>query len=170
MPLPTITAAPSFSRPTETHSRRGRTRSSSPGTVSWRALFRRGPFFPGCWQSLGCLTGPSSPSSPSTGLSVLGSWTSSSCRWLLQCLSARPDLLFLPWSSHRYPGLHRLALYAWRLSSASPGRLVSPRRWLRRLSWRPVLHRTPPTSSSGRFTGHDAALRVTPSRGHPSPG
>ena len=36
--------------------------------------------------SLGCLTGRSSPSSPSTGLSVLGSWTSSSCRWLLQCL------------------------------------------------------------------------------------
>ena len=35
---------------------------------------------------LGCLTGPSSPSSPSSGLSVLGSWTSSSCRWLLQCL------------------------------------------------------------------------------------
>ena len=30
-------------------SRRGRTRSSSPGTVSWRTLFRRGPFFPGCW-------------------------------------------------------------------------------------------------------------------------
>ena len=28
---------------------------------------------PGCWRSLGCLTGPSSPSSPSTGLSVLGS-------------------------------------------------------------------------------------------------
>ena len=41
---------------------------------------------PGCWRSLGCLTGPSSPSSPSTGLSVLGSWPSSSCRWLLQCL------------------------------------------------------------------------------------
>ena len=45
-----------FSRPTETLSWRGRTRSSSPGTVSWRALFRRGPFFPGCWRSLGCLT------------------------------------------------------------------------------------------------------------------
>ena len=75
-----------FSCPTETLSRRGRTRSSSPGTVFWRALFRRGPFFPGCWRSLGCLTGPSSPS---TGLSVLGSWTSSSCRWLLQCLFQR---------------------------------------------------------------------------------
>ena len=57
-----------------------------PGVFSWRALFRRGPFFPGCWRNLGCLTGPSSPSSPSTGLSVLGSWTSSSCRRLLQCL------------------------------------------------------------------------------------
>ena len=85
-------------------------------------------------------------------------------------LSACPDLLFLPRSRHRYPGLHRLALYAWRLSSTSPGRLVSPRRWLRRLRWRAVLHRAPPTSSSGRFTGHGAALRVTPSRSHPSPG
>ena len=78
-----------FSRPTETLSRRGRTHSFSPGTVSWRALFRRGPFFPGCWRSLGCLTGPSSPSLPSSGLSVLGSWTSSSCLWLLQCLFQR---------------------------------------------------------------------------------
>ena len=78
-----------FSRPTETLSRRGRMRSSSPGTVSWHALFRRGPFIPGCWRSLECLTGPSSPSSPSTGLSVLGSRTSSSCRWLLQCLFQR---------------------------------------------------------------------------------
>ena len=42
-------------------------------------------------------------------------------------LSARPDLLFQPWSRRRYPGLHRLALHAWRLSSDSPGRLVSPR-------------------------------------------
>ena len=41
-------------------------------------------------------------------------------------LSARPDLLFLPRSRRRYPGPHRLALHAWRLSSASPGRLVSP--------------------------------------------
>ena len=70
--------------PYETLSRRGRTRSSSPGTVSWRTLFRRGPFFPRCWRSFGCLTGPSSSSSPLTGLSVHGSWTSSSCRWLLQ--------------------------------------------------------------------------------------
>ena len=43
-------------------------------------------------------------------------------------LSACPDLLFQPQSCRRYPGLHRLALHAWRLSSASPGRLVSPRR------------------------------------------
>ena len=85
-------------------------------------------------------------------------------------LSARPDLLFQPRSRRRYPGLHRLALYAWRLSSAPPGRLVSPRRWLRRLRWRAVHHCAPPTSSSGRFTGHGAALRATPSRGHPSPG
>ena len=42
-------------------------------------------------------------------------------------LSARPDLLFQPRSRRRYPGLHRLALHAWRLSSDSPGRLVSPR-------------------------------------------
>ena len=78
MPLPTITAAPFISCPTETLSQQGRPRSSSPGKVSWRMLFRCGPFFPRCWRSLGCLTGPSSPSSPSTGLSVLGSWTSSS--------------------------------------------------------------------------------------------
>ena len=43
-------------------------------------------------------------------------------------LPARPDLLFQPRSRRRYPGLHRLALHAWRLSSNSPGRLVSPRR------------------------------------------
>ena len=43
-------------------------------------------------------------------------------------LSARPDLLFQPQSRRRYPGLHRLALHAWRLSSDSPERLVSPRR------------------------------------------
>ena len=43
-------------------------------------------------------------------------------------LSACPDLLIQPRSRRRYPGLHRLALHAWRLSSASPGRLVSPRR------------------------------------------
>ena len=43
-------------------------------------------------------------------------------------LSARPDLLFQPRSRRRYPGLPRLALHAWRLSSDSPGRLVSPRR------------------------------------------
>ena len=36
-------------------------------------------------------------------------------------LSARPDLLFKPRSHQRYPGLHRLALHAWRLSSDSPG-------------------------------------------------
>ena len=59
---------------------------SSPGTVSWRTLFRRGPFFPRCWRSFGCLT---DPSPPLTGLSVHGSWTSSSCRWLLQWLFLR---------------------------------------------------------------------------------
>ena len=84
-------------------------------------------------------------------------------------LSASPDLLFQPRSRRSYPGLRRLALHAWRLSSASTGRLVSPRRWLRRLRWRAVHHRAPPTSSSGRFTGHGAALRATPSCGHPSP-
>ena len=40
--------------------------------------------------------------------------------------SARPDLLFQPRSRRRFLGLHRLALNAWRLSSDSPGRLVSP--------------------------------------------
>ena len=84
-------------------------------------------------------------------------------------LSACPDLLFQPRPRRRYPGLHRLALHAWRLFSASPGRLVFPRRWLRWFRWRAVHHRAPPTSSSGRFTGHGAALRATPSRGHPSP-
>ena len=39
---------------------------------------------------------------------------------------ARRDLLFQPRSHQRYPGLHRLALHAWRLSSDSPERLVSP--------------------------------------------
>ena len=43
-------------------------------------------------------------------------------------LSTRPDLLFQPRSRWHYPGLHRLALHAWRLSSDSPERLVSPRR------------------------------------------
>ena len=43
-------------------------------------------------------------------------------------LPARPDLLFQPRSRRRYPGLHRLALHAWRLSSDSPEWLVSPRR------------------------------------------
>ena len=43
-------------------------------------------------------------------------------------LPARSDLLFQPRSCRRYPGLHRLALHAWRLSSDSPERLVSPRR------------------------------------------
>ena len=41
-------------------------------------------------------------------------------------LPTRPDLLFQPRSRRRYPGLHRLALHAWRLSSDSPGLLVSP--------------------------------------------
>ena len=36
-------------------------------------------------------------------------------------LSARPDLLFQPRFRRRYPELHRLALHAWGLSSASPG-------------------------------------------------
>ena len=43
-------------------------------------------------------------------------------------LSARSDLLFQPQSRRRYPGLHRLALHAWSLSSALPGWLVSPQR------------------------------------------
>ena len=43
-------------------------------------------------------------------------------------LPSRPDLLFEPQSRRRYLGLHRLALHAWRLSSDSPGLLVSPRR------------------------------------------
>ena len=36
-------------------------------------------------------------------------------------------------------------------------------------AWRAVHHRAPTTSSSGRFTGHGAALRATPSHGPPSP-
>ena len=36
-----------------------------------------------------------------------------------------PDLLLLPRSRLRYPGLHRLRLHAWRLSSDSPEQLVS---------------------------------------------
>ena len=51
---------------------------------SWDGLlayaFPSCSILPRCWRSLGYLTGPSSPSSPSTGLSVLGSWTSSSYR------------------------------------------------------------------------------------------
>ena len=43
-------------------------------------------------------------------------------------LPARLDLLFQPRSRWCYPSLHRLALHAWRLSSDSPERLVSPRR------------------------------------------
>ena len=43
-------------------------------------------------------------------------------------LPTRPDLLFQPRSRRRYPGLHRLALHAWRLSSYSLERLVSPQR------------------------------------------
>ena len=84
-------------------------------------------------------------------------------------LSARTDLLFQPRSRRLFTGLHRLALHAWGLSSAFPGQLVSPQWWLRRLCWHAVLHHAPPTSSSGRFTGYGAALRATPSRGHPSP-
>ena len=41
-------------------------------------------------------------------------------------LPSRRDLLRLPRSRHLYPDLHRLRLHAWRLSSASPERLVSP--------------------------------------------
>ena len=37
-----------------------------------------------------------------------------------------PDLLFQPQSRQRYPGLHRLALHAWKLSGGSPERRVSP--------------------------------------------
>ena len=55
---------------------------------SWAGLlayaFPPWSILPQVLAKLRCLTGPSSPSSPSTGLSVLGSWTSSSCRWLLQ--------------------------------------------------------------------------------------
>ena len=43
-------------------------------------------------------------------------------------LPSRRDLLRLPRSRHLYPGLLRLRLHAWRLSSASRERLVSPRR------------------------------------------
>ena len=43
-------------------------------------------------------------------------------------LPNRPDLLSQPRSRQRYPGLHRLALHAWRLSSDSPERPVSPPR------------------------------------------
>ena len=43
-------------------------------------------------------------------------------------LPSRRDLLRLPRSRHLYPDLHRLRLHAWRLSSASPERLVSPQR------------------------------------------
>ena len=43
-------------------------------------------------------------------------------------LPSRRDLLRLPRSRHLYPDLHRLRLHAWRLSSASRERLVSPRR------------------------------------------
>ena len=46
----------------------------------------------------------------------------------LVVLPNRPDLLFQPRSRQRYPGLHRLALHAWRLSSDSPVRPVSPQR------------------------------------------
>ena len=41
-------------------------------------------------------------------------------------LPNHPDLLFQPRSRQRYPGLHRLALHAWRLSGGSPERRVSP--------------------------------------------
>ena len=43
-------------------------------------------------------------------------------------LPTRPDHLFQPRSRQRYPSLHRLALLAWRLSSDSPERPVSPQR------------------------------------------
>ena len=43
-------------------------------------------------------------------------------------LSNRSDLLFQPRPCQHYPGLHRLALHAWRLSSDSPERPVSPLR------------------------------------------
>ena len=43
-------------------------------------------------------------------------------------LPSRRDLLRLPRSRHLYPDLHRLRLHAWRLSSASRERLVSPQR------------------------------------------
>ena len=43
-------------------------------------------------------------------------------------LPDRPDLLVLPRSRLRYPGLHRLRLHAWRLSGVSPELQVSPLR------------------------------------------
>ena len=43
-------------------------------------------------------------------------------------LPDRPDLLLLPRSRLRYPGLHRLRLHAWRLCGASPERQVSRRK------------------------------------------
>ena len=43
-------------------------------------------------------------------------------------LPTRADLLFQPGSCQHYPGLHRLALHAWRLPSDSPERPVSPQR------------------------------------------
>ena len=42
-------------------------------------------------------------------------------------LPSHPDLLRLPRSRHLYPGLRRLRLHAWRLSSAFPEQLASPR-------------------------------------------
>ena len=44
----------------------------------------------------------------------------------LVVLSDRPDLLRLPQSRLLYPGLHRLRLHAWRLSSGLPGLQASP--------------------------------------------
>ena len=41
-------------------------------------------------------------------------------------LPDRPDLLLLPRSRLRYPGLHRLRLHAWRLSGGSPELRDSP--------------------------------------------
>ena len=41
-------------------------------------------------------------------------------------LPSRQDLLRLPRSRHLYPGLHRLRLHAWRLSSDLPELLASP--------------------------------------------
>ena len=91
------------------------------------SLFHRGPFFPRCWRSLGCLTGPSSPSSPSTGLSVLGSWTSSSDSFSMP----RPPLpasvsSTLPGSPQAGPSCLRLSSGSFLLGGSCTGFIGAP--------------------------------------------